>query len=242
MARAISSLPVPDSPVTSTAGVGRGDQLDLARGSSGSHRQRPMISAMVALQLPSPPGDRRSRAPAARAAARPRRARRAAAPRPSWRSLTSRKTITAPTSRPRSRIGVEVYSTQKPVPSLREELLVLDTVHRAVAEGGVDRALLMRVVRCRPAGGDAPWRACRGRPARPSRQPSMRLGGGVDEGRLALGIDAEDALAGRAQDELVAALDLLEQAFGAQPFGDCRRADRPRPRPSSSRLWRMSRS
>ena len=43
IARAINSLPVPDSPVISTAGVGRRDQLDLAATSSGSRALAPMM-------------------------------------------------------------------------------------------------------------------------------------------------------------------------------------------------------
>lgn len=102
---------------------------------------------------------------------------------------------------------------------LAEELLVLDMVDRAIAEGGVDRAFLMRVMAAvRPVMVDRGVHVAAdqltGLPAQ------HRLCGRIDEGRPALVVDAEDALARRAQDELIAPLDFLEEPLGAPPFGD----------------------
>ena len=53
--------------------------------------------------------------------------------------------------------------------------------------------------------------------AAPSQHP---LRGRIDEGGLALGVDAVDAFAGGAQDQLVLALDVLEHALDALPGGE----------------------
>jgi len=102
---------------------------------------------------------------------------------------------------------------------LAEELLVFDMVDGAVAEGGVDRTLLMRV---RTAVGamvmdDRVHVAAHQLAGVPAQH---RFGRRVDEGRLAFRIDAEDAFARRAQDELVAAFDVLEQPLRALPLAE----------------------
>ena len=53
------------------------------------------------------------------------------------------------------------------------------------------------------------------------RRPAQHaLGGRIDEGGLALGVDAVDAFAGGAQDQLVLALDVLEHALDPLPGRD----------------------
>ena len=55
---------------------------------------------------------------------------------------------------------------------LAPEHLGVDLMHRAVTEGGVDRAVVLGIVRCRPAGCDGRSSACRGRPARRPSSPA----------------------------------------------------------------------
>ena len=53
------------------------------------------------------------------------------------------------------------------------------------------------------------------------RRPAQHaLGGGIDEGGLALGVDAVNAFAGGAQDQLVFPFDILEHALDALPGRD----------------------
>ena len=102
---------------------------------------------------------------------------------------------------------------------LAPEHLVVDLVDRAVAEGGIDRAVVIVIVAAIGVavmhdGVDLAADQFIRRPAQHA------LGGGIDEGRLALRIDAIDPFTGGAQDQLVLTLDVLEHALDALPRGD----------------------
>ena len=97
---------------------------------------------------------------------------------------------------------------------LAPEFLVVDLMHCAVAEGGVDRAFVVVIMRAVGMGmmhlgmhvvADQFFRL----PA------EHAFGRRIDEGGLALGIDTVDAFAGRAQDQLVLALDATESGIRA---------------------------
>ena len=102
---------------------------------------------------------------------------------------------------------------------LAPEHLAVDLVHGAVAERRVDRAIVIGVVPPVMMGvmddrvdflADQFFRA----PAQHA------LGGRIDEGGLALGVDAVNAFAGGAQDQLVLALDVLEHPLDPLPGRD----------------------
>ena len=102
---------------------------------------------------------------------------------------------------------------------LAPEHLAVDLMHGAVAEGGVDRAMDRRIMRAVGMGvmhdrmhvlADQ----FLGLPAQHA------FGRRIDEGGLAVGIDAVDAFAGGAQDQLVLALDVAEEALDPLPFLD----------------------
>ena len=102
---------------------------------------------------------------------------------------------------------------------LAPEHLVVDLVHRAVAKGGIDRAILVRVMAAVVVAVvhdrmDGLADQFLGGPAQ------HPLGGRIDEGGLALGVDAVDAFAGGAQDQLVLALDVLEHPLDPLPGGE----------------------
>ena len=101
------------------------------------------------------------------------------------------------------------------------EDLVIDLTHSAVPEGRVDRAVPVRIgaaVRVRVVHGDVHVLADEvdGRPA------EHPLGGRVDEGGHALGVDAVDPLPGCPKDQLVAVLDIAEDPLHALPLGKTR--------------------
>ena len=76
----------------------------------------------------------------------------------------------------------------------------------------------------------------------PAFQPSMRSAAGLTKVVMPVGIDAVDAVAGGAQDQLVLALDILEKPFGALPFGDAAAHEGRRPPASTSGAGAASRS
>ena len=157
----------------------------------------------------------------------------------SFSSLTSANTQTAPTTAPSSRIGALVYLTANEVSSGRQKTSSLLVDHLA-AQRGVERGLLDRVRR--PVGMRAVQQLVR--------IAAHQLGVVAAEdlarrrvrvGDPALGIDADDSLADRPQDQLVVA-DQLRQLplplfLGADVAGDqrCRSEARCR-RPSPG--WR----
>ncbi len=102
---------------------------------------------------------------------------------------------------------------------LAPEHLALDLVHGAVAKRRVDRAVMIGIVPPIMMGvvndrvdflADQFFR----RPAQHA------LGGRIDEGGLAFGVDAVNAFAGGAQDQLVFAFNILEHPFDALPGRD----------------------
>ena len=102
---------------------------------------------------------------------------------------------------------------------LAPEHLVVDLVHGAIAESRIDRAVLVRVVAAVVMGvmDDRMDVAADQFVRRPAEHA---LGGRIDEGGFAFGVDAVDAFAGGAQDQLVLALDVAEHALHALPGGD----------------------
>ena len=102
---------------------------------------------------------------------------------------------------------------------LAPEHLAFDLVHGAVAKRRVDRAVMIGIVPPVMMGvmndrvdflADQFFR-------RPAQHP---LGGRIDEGGFAVGVDAVNAFAGGAQDQLVFAFDILEHALDPLPGRD----------------------
>ncbi len=96
------------------------------------------------------------------------------------------------------------------------EHFVIDAVHRAVPECAVNRTAGVRVMRSVgmavvDGGVHVAADDIFGAPAQHA------FGRGIDEGRDAFGVDAVNAFAGGAQNELVLALDIAENTLGAQP-------------------------
>ena len=97
--------------------------------------------------------------------------------------------------------------------------LAVDLVHGAVAERGIDRAILVRIVAAVVMAVvhdrvDGLADQFVGGPA----QHALR--GGIDESGLAFRVDAIDAFAGGAQDQLVLPLDVLEHPLDPLPCGE----------------------
>ena len=102
---------------------------------------------------------------------------------------------------------------------LAPEHLAVDLVHGAVAERRVDRAVVVGIVPPVMMGVmddrmDFLADQFFGAPAQHA------LGGRIDEGGLAFGVDAVNAFAGGAQDQLVLPLDVLEHALDPLPGRD----------------------
>ena len=127
--------------------------------------------------------------------------------------------MTAPTTTPRSRIGRRGVFDPDRRAVLAPEHLVVDLVHRAVAKRRVDRAVVVGIVP--PVGMGVMHDRVDFLADQFVRRPAQHaLGGRIDEGGLALGVDAVDAFAGGAQDQLVFALDVLEHALDPLPGRD----------------------
>ena len=96
---------------------------------------------------------------------------------------------------------------EEPAAVLAPEHLAIDLMHGAVAERGVDRAIIVGIVPPVMMGvmHDRVHVLADQFFGRPAQHP---LGRRIDEGGLAVGIDAVDAFAGGAQDQLVFALDI----------------------------------
>ncbi|MDF9793299.1 hypothetical protein M2440_004000 [Methylorubrum extorquens] len=101
---------------------------------------------------------------------------------------------------------------------LAPEHLAIDLMHGPVAEGRVDRTVVMRVMRTARVGMvDGGVHVLADEIGRgPSQHP---LRGRVDEGGDPVRVDAVDPLPRRAQDQPVAALDVAKDALHALPFG-----------------------